>query len=330
MRHDRTQLPPPKVLSDCLFEFTTLKPQTAANLSFPFTTVIVTLEHCKKGTTKYHHIMTDLTVRHLLIDLETPPAKHWCAGDAFVTAWMNALSMSFPIGEQFFIDSLRAAAKDLPEAEQAIWHGALQGFVAQEATHRQIHKRFNDHLLQSGMVNGWERRIKRRLKYINHLPPKHHVAITAAYEHFTSIMSSWLLNNQDRLDGTEERFKTLWMWHASEEIEHRSVAFDMFESIDGRLAVRNLWMRRITLVFFIDAFLQTLSNLRRDGSMWKRSTWSSAWRFLFAPGGLLRSIYPQWKDYFKPEFHPLQHNNVNSDHWLQANHTAYRVIKRGA
>ena len=48
--------------------------------------------------------MTDLHVRRLLIDLETPFARHWCGGDAFRSALFNALSMSFPIGEQFFID----------------------------------------------------------------------------------------------------------------------------------------------------------------------------------------------------------------------------------
>ena len=49
--------------------------------------------------------MTELVVRRLLIDLETPFARHWCGGDAFRSALFNALSMSFPVGEQFFIDA---------------------------------------------------------------------------------------------------------------------------------------------------------------------------------------------------------------------------------
>ncbi|MFL6717281.1 MAG: metal-dependent hydrolase, partial [Burkholderiaceae bacterium] len=55
--------------------------------------------------------MTDLVVRRLLIDREAPFARHWCGGDAFRTAFFNALSMSFPIGEQFFIDSVRNGYK---------------------------------------------------------------------------------------------------------------------------------------------------------------------------------------------------------------------------
>jgi uncharacterized protein len=51
--------------------------------------------------------MTELVVRRLLVDLQTPLPRHWCGGDAFRTALFNALSMSFPVGEQFFIDSIR-------------------------------------------------------------------------------------------------------------------------------------------------------------------------------------------------------------------------------
>mgnify|MGYP001003658021 FL=1 len=58
--------------------------------------------------------MTELVVRRLLIDLETPLARHWCGGDAFRSALFNALSMSFPVGEQFFIDAVRDGHKALP------------------------------------------------------------------------------------------------------------------------------------------------------------------------------------------------------------------------
>ena len=75
--------------------------------------------------------MTTLTVRRLLIDLEQPVARHWCANDAFLTAWFNALSMSFPVGEQFFLDSVRNGAKTLPPEQQARWQAEVQGFVGQ-------------------------------------------------------------------------------------------------------------------------------------------------------------------------------------------------------
>src|SRR5262245_33891349 len=61
------------------------------------------------------HATAEPVVRRLLIDLDTPLPRHWCGGDAFRTAWFNALSMSFPVGEQFFIDAVRAGVATLPE-----------------------------------------------------------------------------------------------------------------------------------------------------------------------------------------------------------------------
>src|SRR5215218_2920217 len=108
--------------------------------------------------------MTDLVVRRLLVDMEQPIERHWCAGDAFRTALFNALSMSFPIGEQFFIDSVRDGFKALPPHKQEQFRAEVQGFVGQEATHRRLHSLYNAHLDKHGLVNEWEPRARKRLK----------------------------------------------------------------------------------------------------------------------------------------------------------------------
>src|SRR5882672_6635367 len=102
--------------------------------------------------------MSTAIVRRLLIDLDTPPPRRWCGGDAFRTAWFNALSMSFPFGEQFFIDSVRAGMESLPAEQRAAFEPAVKGFIGQEATHRRIHALFNEHLAKQGLVNHWEPR----------------------------------------------------------------------------------------------------------------------------------------------------------------------------
>ena len=80
--------------------------------------------------------MTDLVVRRLLVDMEAPIARHWCDGDPFRTALFNALSMSFPVGEQFFIDAVRSGAKSLSPQLQDKFASEVQAFIGQEATHR--------------------------------------------------------------------------------------------------------------------------------------------------------------------------------------------------
>jgi predicted metal-dependent hydrolase len=100
--------------------------------------------------------MTALTVRRLRVDLKPPICRHWNGGDAFRTALFNALSMSFPAGEQFFIDSMRRGMKQLSSEQQARFADEVQAFIGQEATHRRIHALFNEHLARQGLANHWE------------------------------------------------------------------------------------------------------------------------------------------------------------------------------
>lgn len=273
--------------------------------------------------------MTELVVRRLLIELETPVARHWCGGDPFRTALFNALSMSFPIGEQFFIDSVRLGLKALPPEQQARWQAEVQGFIGQEATHRRIHALFNAQIAKHGLVNDWEPRAARRLKLMDGVDPRHHLAITAANEHFTAILAEWMLSNPQFLDGAEPRLRQLWLWHSAEESEHKSTAFDLYQALGGNHEWRLIWFRRVTTIFLLDTLRQTLNNLWRDGSWWRPSTWASAWTWLFGPRGMVRSTRAAWQAYRRPDFHPRQLESGLSRQWLADNATAWKPVGAG-
>jgi uncharacterized protein len=272
--------------------------------------------------------MTDLVVRRLLIDLESPIARHWAGGDAFRSAWLGALSQSFPIGEQFFIDAVRDGLKAMPEAERSRLAAEVQGFIGQEATHRRIHELFNGHLARQGLVNGLEPRVRRRIERMKGWDPRHAVAITAATEHFTAILAHWILGTPGVLAGTEPRLATLWRWHASEEAEHCTTAFDVYRALGGGERWRRRWMRYVTWFFFNDILRQTLSNLRHDGTLWRASTWRSAFALLLGGDGLVRRTWPLWRAYFRADFHPSQHDARAARQWLADNAAQYTVVSR--
>lgn len=260
--------------------------------------------------------MTDLTVRRLLVDMEQPIARHWCAGDAFRTALFDALSMSFPVGEQFFIDSVRNGFKALPQDKQEEFRAEVQGFVGQEATHRRLHALYNAHLERLGLVNDWEPRARPRLQLMEGQDVRHWLGITAANEHFTAIFADFLLHNADLLGERDQRLKTLWLWHSAEESEHKATAFDLYQALGGNHQWRITWMRRVTTIFLADTARQTLANLRRDGTLWRWSTWKSGASFLFGRRGLVRLTYGPWREYFRRDFHPNQQDSSASRQWL--------------
>src|SRR5688572_27985024 len=270
--------------------------------------------------------MTDLVVRRLLVDMEAPIARHWCAGDAFRTALFNALSMSFPVGEQFFIDSVRNGFKALPPEQQEKFRTEVQGFVGQEATHRRLHSLYNAHLEKLGLVNDWEPRASERLKLMEGQDVRHWLGITAANEHFTAILADFMLQNPDLLGEQDPRLKTLWLWHSAEESEHKSTAFDLYQALGGNHEWRLTWMRRVTTVFLIDTLRQTFNNLQRDGTLWRWRTWASGFSYLFGRRGLVRLTFKPWRDYFRRDFQPSQHDDGASRAWLDANAVHYMRV----
>ena len=271
------------------------------------------------------------TVRRLQVDLDTPWPRHWAGGDAFRSAWFNALSFSFPAGEQLFIDAVKQGAAKLDGPARERFAAEVQAFIGQEATHRRIHQRFNAQLIAQGYVNTWEGRIlHRRATQLEGQDPRVWLGVTAATEHFTAILAEWLLTSPTALAGAEPRLRDLWLWHASEESEHRATAFDLYHALGGNLRWRRRLYVVITLHFAADVMRQTLANLWRDGHWWRPATWAGAWRLLLGRGGLLRATWRPWKRYFAADFHPGEGNGAPAQAWLTAQAELVQPVRAAA
>lgn len=270
--------------------------------------------------------MPTLVIRRLVIDLDQPFARKWCGGDAFSTAFFNALSMSFPFGEQFFIDSVRDTVATLAPKDHAQHAPAMQGFIGQEATHRRIHSLFNVHLSNQGLVDRWTPRARKRAQMLDGADPRHSLAITTATEHFTAMFADWLLAHPEVLAGAEPRLRTMWLWHSAEESEHRDTAFDIYRAADGSEKWRLRWFRRTSLIFMTDLARQTAANLRHEGELWRWATWRSGARLLLGRGGLVRSNIATWRRYFRADFHPSQQQSDLSQRWLVDNGTLFAPV----
>ncbi|MBM3378463.1 MAG: metal-dependent hydrolase, partial [Betaproteobacteria bacterium] len=280
----------------------------------------------------------------------------------------NALSMSFVVGEQYFIDSLKKALPLMSQEDRKRLEPAVRGFVGQEATHRHLHGLYNAQLVAQGFDNAFERRAAARIKANAQVNPRNHVGATAATEHFTAVFAAWLMRHPEALEGADERLKTLWLWHSAEEAEHRAIAFEVYKAIGGnhrwrlrtyryvtftflsdalRQTVNNLqrdkalWKRStgnhrwrlrtyryVTFTFLSDVLRQTVNNLQRDKALWKRSTWASCFRHLFSRDGLIRGNLSAWRDYLRADFHPLHHDASASERWLRDHEALFVEVSR--
>jgi predicted metal-dependent hydrolase len=269
--------------------------------------------------------MISLTVRKLHVDLSRGFPRRWLGGDAYRTAFFNALSMSFPLGEQMFIDSLRAVPREC--ITDPALAAAVKDFVGQEASHRFVHIQYNAQLVQQGFPYTLEPTLARRIGLISKLDVKSRVAVTCALEHYTAVLADGVLRNPEWMEGADPQMRTLWNWHAVEETEHKAVAFDVFRCAGGGYWRRVLWYLHVSLLFWFDAFRQTAYNLKNDGCLWRASTWASAASMWFGRRGLAWHLFKPCLRYLKPSFHPWQHDNrALAAMWLRSNSAAYRAI----
>ncbi len=254
--------------------------------------------------------------RHPTFDLEEALAGDWHGGSPFRTAFFNAMSLSFPSGERFFIDAVRAHEEgiDDPALKEAI-----RGFIGQEAVHRRVHAAYNETFcrrrgydlaaLEAPFLAGveWSEA---------NLSPLARLAATVALEHLTATLAAALLDGgaeraggrtgrPDRpglLADADPRVAELWRWHAVEEIEHKSVAFDVYATAGGCPKKLRRTLKPVTLNFLRDNFRAVRTMLRHDGHGWAEFAAGLWW--LFGRPGVLRRLVPEWAAFLRAGFDP--------------------------
>jgi len=248
-----------------------------------------------------------ITPRNNTFDIAACLERDWFDSHAFKTAWFNAMSITFPLGEKFFIDSVRHFTDRIDDPKLL---GDIRGFCGQEGFHRREHQRYNEVLCERrgydlALMEG---RLQRNIDLAyKRLSPLERLAVTAALEHLTAILAEAALSDNDPLIGrAEPAMQTLWNWHAAEEMEHKAVAFDVYRAVGGSEKLRRRAMREATLFLLGDILARVVHMLRRDGKLWRPRLWYQGWKFLFFKGGVLRRVWPAYREYYRDGFHPWQ------------------------
>lgn len=246
--------------------------------------------------------------RYIRFDLPDPLPRHWHNGDAFKTHFFNAMSVLFPVGERFFIESVwqvRDRVTDRKLEEEVV------AFIGQEGNHGREHTEYNRRLRDLGYdIDRLEAPLKKRLAYIKeNFSPEKQLAGTVALEHFTAIMADLLLREPQWLEGAPQEMQDMWLWHALEEAEHKAVAFDLFMAICGDRKMLRTAMRQTTILFFFDISRGMWHMLRKDGLFWSLALWWRGLRFLWGRKGFLTRLIPAYRTFYRNDFHPWQHDN---------------------
>lgn len=249
-----------------------------------------------------NHINT-ITVRQTQFKPEKIKAHY--TESTLMSHFLTALSMSFPQGERFFVETVRNV-RDQIHDEQL--QKDISGFIGQEAHHARAHEQFNQ-LVQNNEyhLKRFEKAYEQEMIRLRTLSQRRQLAATVALEHFTAMMAGYMLQYPNVMfKGLSENMRNLWLWHAVEEIEHKHVAFDVYQQVFANLPQRRRSMRTITVGFISSTIVMT-SDL----------VWQDRKNTLYSPKQLLKNaqtllgltqmmwrLLPDYLAFYKASFHP--------------------------
>jgi predicted metal-dependent hydrolase len=195
---------------------------------------------------KPHHIKP----RRVSFEWEPTPVA-WIPGEPVTSHIIDVLHLLLPAGERWFVHVYKQA---LPLIEDEQLKADVKGFMGQEAVHSRAHAAVLDHLRANRIdPDPFTRRIEWMFfslggdRAFPWVPRRRwlleRIAVIAAIEHFTAVLGAWVLDSP-ALDAAaaDPTMLDLLRWHGAEEVEHRSVAFDVFRSL------HDSWFSRIRTI----------------------------------------------------------------------------------
>lgn len=245
-----------------------------------------------------------LTVRRPSFDVSGVPVW-WNGNDPVVTRFFDALAVHFPDGERFFIQSVRNFQDKIEDEDL---RQDVRDFFKQEAQHGLAHDAYNSIMSAQGVDVEW---IVSDMKLIlgfaqEYLPDDVQLALTAAFEHVTATLGEqFMAGDAEMFRDSDPVMRALFLWHGVEEVEHKRVAFDVYQKVAG-----GGYVTRSSALLLGTVFAHVLIGrvmwhmLAVDGVTSNPRVIAKGLYRLYGPGGHVTRLARPFLSWFRPGFHP--------------------------
>ncbi len=256
-----------------------------------------------------NHQKLEIKPRHMDFPFGSLKQLKFFDDNIYKSCFMAGLSASFPAGEGEFLDSVKNYRDKISNPDLKI---QVKGFIGQEAHHSRQHEYVNDELLRLGLrTDKVERTLKKDIaKLVKEQSHQFRLAYTVCSEHITAIMAEHALSEPAFLQGMEAPMKDLLLWHAVEEIEHKSVAFDVYMEVSGDVKYLNKIMKICIIMLHIH-LTQRMFKLAVNTKHWASlKDFGGFIKWMFGKGGMWRSLRQPFKSFYKEGFHPWDNGGL--------------------
>lgn len=261
------------------------------------------------ATTRHAGSKLSIKPRRISFPFETIKTKYWYADNALLTTFFAAMSATFPPGEQQFINSVRHYRERITDQDLL---EQIRGFIGQEGHHGHQHRKANQQLTKLGLpVTDIEQHFDKHItKAYKLLSPAQQLALTVAAEHLTAVMAEHALTTPEMTEPMHPAVAELVLWHAVEEIEHKSVAFDVYMQCVGDRELLRRTMTFFTFNFFYRITRYQVAMLYDNKKVPSPRELGQFAKFLFGSKGLLVKSRKSYMDFYRKDFHPWDQNNI--------------------
>lgn len=187
-----------------------------------------------------------LVPRRVRFDFRSTPLE-WIPGHPFASHFINEINLLLPGGERWFCKVFNQA---LPLVTDEKLAEDVRLFIRQEAMHAQAHAKavveyLDAHGIETqsnldqedwifSVLLGDEPAGLTVPAAAQHQWLLFRLGIIAGIEHMTCVLGNYALRNRAWDDaGADPTLLDLLRWHGAEEVEHRSVAFDLYQHLGG-------------------------------------------------------------------------------------------------
>lgn len=242
-------------------------------------------------------------VRRVQFDYDDVPV-HWVAGHPLLTHVANVFNILLPPGERWFCRSFREA---LPQVHDDLLRDQVKAFIGQESIHGRSHHRYCDHLQDQG-IPVLDLMAKAEARFTgpgDKVPVEARVWMISGIEVYTAMLGRYVYET-DVFADADPVMRDLLLWHLAEEIEHKSVAFDLAQHLAPSYRKRVVSGVVVTVLMLVMTLRLLLALIRADPEL----TWGQAaretWRERHHLAALGRYGSRSFRAYLRRDHHPSQ------------------------
>lgn len=261
---------------------------------------------------------TLITPRPVKFTFKDHYPKYWYDYNPAKTYYANVLAAYIPHCEKFIISTVKSC-RDM--VKNPTLKEDIKAFLQQESYHTREHFKFLHKVVMPHYPGLKLSHNKFFILLIFMIVggKKTRLVMTAAGEHFTAVLSHLFLSQPELFNGIDDELVEFWRWHFIEEIEHKSVTFDMLDEAKCGYLLRVYGFLLATLFYFSAVFRAYIQMAKQDKCLLSFKFYWQSIKYFWGKSGVMRQCVKPYLAFLNPKFHPSQiEDNELIERWVKA------------